>query len=60
MLEFEDEEEAERVLNMGTRRLKDKMLHLERWSEEVGCLPSKRSPGEGGGAPASLLEWRVI
>ncbi|RVX12904.1 Transposon TX1 uncharacterized 149 kDa protein [Vitis vinifera] len=37
---------------MGTRRLKDKMLHLERWSEEVGCLPSKRSPVQ--------LWWEVL
>lgn len=38
LLEFEDEEEAERVLKRGTRRFKDKMLYLERWSEETGCL----------------------
>ncbi|RVX01629.1 hypothetical protein CK203_024422 [Vitis vinifera] len=38
LLEFEDEEEAERVLKKGVRCYKDKLLHLERWSEEVGCL----------------------
>ena len=38
LLEFEDGGEAERVLNRGTRRFKDKLLHLERWSEEAGCL----------------------
>ena len=38
LLEFEDEEEAERVLKRGTRRFKDKVLQLERWSEEAGCL----------------------
>ena len=38
LLEFEDEEEAERVLKRGMRRFKDKVLHLERWSEEAGCL----------------------
>ena len=38
MLEFEDEEEAERTLKGGTRRFKDKVLHLERWSVEAGCL----------------------
>ena len=30
MLEFEDEEEAERTLKRGTRRFKYKVLHLER------------------------------
>ena len=38
LLEFEDEEEAERVLKKGTHHYKDKLLHLERWSEEAGCL----------------------
>ena len=38
LLEFKDEEEAERVLKRGTRRFKDKVLQLERWSEEAGCL----------------------
>ncbi|RVX11694.1 putative ribonuclease H protein [Vitis vinifera] len=38
LLEFEDEGEAERVLNRGTRRFKDRLLHLERWNEEAGCL----------------------
>ncbi|RVW41219.1 hypothetical protein CK203_114970 [Vitis vinifera] len=38
LLELEDEEEAERVLKRGTRRFKDKVLYLERWSEETGCL----------------------
>ncbi|RVX15173.1 putative serine/threonine protein kinase IRE4 [Vitis vinifera] len=38
LLEFEDEGEAERVLKRGTRRFKDRLLHLERWSEEAGCL----------------------
>ena len=28
LLEFEDEEEAERVLKRGMRRYKDKLLHL--------------------------------
>ncbi|RVW99876.1 LINE-1 reverse transcriptase-like [Vitis vinifera] len=38
LLEFEDGGEAKRVLNRGTRRFKDKLLHLERWNEEAGCL----------------------
>ena len=38
MLEFEDEEDTERTLKRGTRRYKDKVLHLERWSVEAGCL----------------------
>ena len=38
LLKFEDEEEAERVLKRGTRRFKDKMIQIERWSEEAGCL----------------------
>ena len=38
LLEFEDEEEAKRVLKKGVRCYKDKLLHFERWSEEVGCL----------------------
>ncbi|RVX09331.1 hypothetical protein CK203_015357 [Vitis vinifera] len=38
LLEFEDEGEAGRVLNRGTRRFKDRLLHLERWNEETGCL----------------------
>ena len=37
LLEIEDEE-AERVLKRGMCRYKDKLLHLERWSEEAGCL----------------------
>ncbi|RVW68792.1 hypothetical protein CK203_060972 [Vitis vinifera] len=44
LLEFKDEEEAERVLKRGTRRFKDKVLQLERWSEErvlVGRKPAK-------------------
>ena len=32
LLEFEDEGEAERVLHRGTRRFKDRLLHLERWN----------------------------
>ncbi|RVW98565.1 hypothetical protein CK203_032250 [Vitis vinifera] len=31
-------EGKQRVLNRGTRRFKDKLLHLERWMEEAGCL----------------------
>ena len=38
LLEFEDGREAKRVLNRGMHRFKDKLLHLESWSEEVGCL----------------------
>ena len=38
LLEFEAEEEAERVLKRGTRCFKDKVSHLERWSEDAGCL----------------------
>ena len=38
LLELEDEEEAERVLKRGTRRFKDKVLYLERWSEKMWCL----------------------
>ena len=41
MLEFEDEEEAERTLKRGTRKFKDKVLHLERWSMEAGCLKAR-------------------
>ena len=52
LLEFEDEEEAERVLNRGTRRFEDKMLHLERWSEEVGCMQ--------GGSQAKEVWVRVV
>ena len=37
LLEFEDENEAERTLKRGTRRFNDKVLHLERWSVEAGC-----------------------
>ena len=38
LLEFEDEEEVERALKRGMRRFKDKVMLLERWSEEAGCL----------------------
>ena len=38
LLEFKDEEEAERVLKRGTERFKDKVLQLEGWSEEAGWL----------------------
>ena len=38
LLEFEDEEEAKRVLKRGAHRYKDNLLHLERWSEEARCL----------------------
>ncbi|RVX18219.1 hypothetical protein CK203_006709 [Vitis vinifera] len=52
LLEFEDEEEAERVLNRGTCRFEDKMLHLERWSEEAGCVQ--------GGSQAKEVWVRVV
>ena len=38
LLEFENEEEAKRVRKRGTRRFKDKMLQIEKWSKEAGCL----------------------
>ena len=41
MLEFKDEEEVERTLKRGMRRFKDKMLHLERWNVEAGCLKAR-------------------
>ncbi|KAL6331982.1 hypothetical protein AAG906_020335 [Vitis piasezkii] len=51
LLEFEDGGEAERVLNRGTRRFKDKLLHLERWNEEVG-------PRVSAVEPMMNLRWR--
>ena len=38
LLEFEDEEKAKRVLKRGMHCYKDKFLHLDKWSEEAGCL----------------------
>ena len=37
LLEFENEDEAKRTLKRGTRRFKDKVLQLERWSMEAEC-----------------------
>lgn len=41
---FEDLVEAERVFARGLRRVKERMLHLVRWTPKVGCL------GKGGHA----------
>lgn len=38
LFEFEDGSEAERVLARGSKRLKGKIVHLERWNPEVGCF----------------------
>ncbi|RVW92692.1 Ubiquitin carboxyl-terminal hydrolase 25 [Vitis vinifera] len=35
---FEDLVEAERVFARGLRRVKERMLHLVRWTPKVGCL----------------------
>ncbi|RVW92429.1 hypothetical protein CK203_042702 [Vitis vinifera] len=38
LFEFEDKSKAERVLVRGSRRIKDNLLHLARWTLEAGCL----------------------
>ena len=38
LFEFGSSFEAKRVLVRGKRRIKEKLLHLERWSPEVGCF----------------------
>ena len=37
LFEFEDLSEAERVLARGSRRIKENLLNLVRWTPEVGC-----------------------
>lgn len=43
LLEFEDRDEAKRVLMRGLRRFKENLLHLERWSQEAGCLHLRKT-----------------
>ena len=38
LLNLEDNSKAKRVLERGTRRLKDKVLHLVRWTPKARCL----------------------
>ena len=38
LLDFDDRKEAERVLQQGIRRFKGRLLALEKWGLEVGCL----------------------
>ena len=38
LFDFEDFLDFERVLLRGLRRFNEKVLHLERWSPEVGCF----------------------
>lgn len=43
LLEFKDRDEAKRVLMRGLRRFKENLLHLERWSQEAGCLHLRKT-----------------
>ena len=43
LFEFEDVLEAERVLVRGPRRFKERLLSLERWQHETGCLVKEES-----------------
>ena len=43
LFEFEDVLEAERVLVKGPRRFRERLLSLERWQHETGCLVNKGS-----------------
>ena len=38
LLEFEFEDEAERVYSSGTRRFRGRSFCLEKWKPSVGCL----------------------
>ena len=38
LLDFDESFEAKRMLARGSRRLKDKVLHLVKWTLEVGRL----------------------
>ena len=43
LFEFEDVLEAEKVLVRGPRRFKERLLNLERWQHEIGCLVKEGS-----------------
>ena len=42
LLEFEFEDEAERVYSSGTRRIRGRSFCLEKWKSSVGCLEGDR------------------
>ena len=42
LLDFEDRKEAERVLQRGRRGFEGRLLALEKWGPEVGCLKASR------------------
>ncbi|RVX23908.1 Beta-hexosaminidase 3 [Vitis vinifera] len=52
LFHFEILAEAERVLARGSRRVKERVLHLVRWTPEVGCL--------GKGGRAKEMRARVL
>lgn len=56
LFEFEDLSKAEKVFARGSRRIKENLLQLVRWTTEVGCL-LKRA---GGGGAVKELWVRVL
>ena len=53
LFEFGSSFEAKRVLVRGKRWIKEKLLHLERWSPEVGCFY------KGANANEAWVRWWV-
>ena len=45
LLEFEFEDEAERVFNSGSRCFRGRSFCLEKWKPSVGCLEGVRGDG---------------
>ena len=63
LLDFDESFEAKRMLARGSRRLKDKVLHLVKWTLEVGCLLKGGFAKEVWvrvlGLPLYLWSWEV-
>lgn len=47
LFEFEDLSKAEKVFARGSRRIKENLLQLVRWTTEVGCLLKRAGGGWG-------------
>ena len=63
-LEFESQEEANRVLVSGSRNFRGRVLQLERWSPYYGCIRNKGSAQEEWvrlvGLPLHLWKMEVL
>ena len=64
LFEFEDVLEAERVLTRGSRRFRERLISLERWYHETGCLVQEEAYKEAWvrvlGLPLHLWSREVL